>query len=103
MLAERRAIMKLDVRAFAIAAAITAAALFLICASFVVVMPKETTNLAGYLIHADLSGISRSLTWGNFFGGLACWTAGAGIVAGALSWLYNGLARAETVRTRGTS
>ena len=95
--------MKMDTRAFAIATAVTAAVLFLICAFFVAVLPKETTNFAGYLVHADLSGISRSLTWGNFFGGLACWTVGAGVVAGALAWLYNRIARVEAVRTRGTS
>lgn len=60
--------MKLDIRALAIAAAVVAAALFLICAFFVAVAPKETTAFAGHLIHADLSGISRSLTWASFFG-----------------------------------
>ena len=85
--------MKLDTRAFAIAAAIVAAVLFLICAFFVAVAPEATTNFAGHLIHADLSGIARSLTSGNFLGGLVCWTLGAGLVAGALAWLYNRLAR----------
>jgi hypothetical protein len=91
---ERRVIMKLDTRAFAIAAAIIAAALFLICAFFVAVAPEQTTNFAGHLIHSDLSGITRSLTWGNFFGGLACWTLGTGLVAAALAGVYNRLARA---------
>ena len=81
--------MKLDTRAFAIAAAIIAAALFLICAFFVAVAPEATTNFAGHLIHADLSGFTRSLTWGNFFGGLVCWTLGTGLVAAALAGVYN--------------
>lgn len=83
--------MKLDVRAFAVAAAVVAAALFLICALFVALAPEETTAFAGHLIHADLSGISRSLTWSNFFGGLVCWTVGTGFVGAALAWLYNRL------------
>jgi hypothetical protein len=90
---ERRVIMKLDTRAFAIAAAIIAAALFVICAFFVAVAPEATTNFVGHLIHADLSGFTRSLTWGNFFGGLVCWTLGTGFVAAALAWVYNRLAR----------
>lgn len=85
--------MKLDTRAFAIAAAIVAAALFLICAFFVAVAPEQTTNFAGHLIHADLNGIMRSLTWGSFFGGLVCWTLGTGVVGAALAWVYNRLAR----------
>jgi hypothetical protein len=91
---KRRVIMKLDTRAFAIAAATIAAALFVICAFFVAVAPEQTTNFAGHLIHADLSGFTRSLTWGNFFGGLVCWTFGEGIVAAALAEVYNRLARA---------
>ena len=85
--------MKLDTRAFAFAAAIVAAGLFLICGFSVAVAPEATTNFAGHLIHADLSGITRSLTWGNFLGGLVCWTVGIGVVGVALAWLYNRLAR----------
>ena len=85
--------MKLDTRAFAISAAIVAAALFLICAFFVAVAPRETTAFAEYLIHVDVSGIMRSLTWGSFFGGLISWTLGTGLVGAALAWLYNRLAR----------
>jgi hypothetical protein len=86
--------MKLDTRAFAIAAAIIAATLFLICAFFVAVAPEATTRFAGHLIHSDLSGITRSLTWGNFLGGLVCWTLGTGLVAAALARVYNRLAQA---------
>jgi CDP-diglyceride synthetase len=86
--------MKLDTRAFAIAAAIIAAALFLICAFFVAVAPETTTKVAGHMIHANLSGITRSLTWGDFIGGLVCWTLGTGFVAAALAGVYNRLARA---------
>lgn len=85
--------MKLDIRAFAIASAIVAAVLFVLCAFFVAIAPKETTAIAGHLIHADLSGIMRSLTWGDFFGGLVCWTFGTAIVAGTVAWLYNRLIR----------
>lgn len=87
--------MKLDTRAFAIAAAIISAALFLICGFFVAVAPEATTNFAGHLIHADLSSFTRSLTWGTFFGGLVCWTLGTGLVAAALAGLYNRLAGAR--------
>jgi hypothetical protein len=85
--------MKLDTRAFAIAAAVVAAALFTICAFFVAVAPRETTNVLGYLIHVDLSGLSRSLTWGNYFISLVSWSLGTGIVFGGMAWLYNRLAR----------
>lgn len=85
--------MKLDIRAFAIATALVTAVLFVICAFFVALAPRETTAVAGYLVHADLSGLSRSLTWGNFFGGLVGWSVGTAIIAGATAWLYNRLVR----------
>lgn len=85
--------MKLDLRAFAMASALMAAILFILCTFFVFIAPKETTAVAGHVIHADLSGIVRSLTWGNFFGGLLGWTVGTAIVAGATAWLYNRLVR----------
>ncbi|MEW6127488.1 MAG: DUF5676 family membrane protein [Acidobacteriota bacterium] len=90
--------MKLDIRAFAIASALIAATLFVVCAFFVAIAPKETTAIAGHLIHADLSGIVRSLTWGNFFGGLAGWTLGTASVAGATAWLYNHLTRSQALK-----
>ena len=92
--------MKLNTRAFAVATAAIAAVLFLICAFFVALAPGETTKFAGYLIHADLSGIMRSITWGNFFIGLVSWTLGTGLVGAALAWLYNRLAGVESAEGR---
>lgn len=95
--------MKLDVRAFAIAAAVIAAVLDAICAFFVAVAPDIPTAFFGYLIHSDLSVIPRSLTWGSYFVGLVEWALAAAIVAGAAAWLYNRLAGVEGVRdTRAT-
>ncbi len=87
--------MKLDTRAFAIAAAVIAAALDAICAFFVAVAPKQTTAFFGYLTHLDLSVIPRSLTWGSFFIGLVAWALGAAIVASAAAGLYNRITGVE--------
>ena len=92
--------MKLNARAFGTACALVAAELFLMCTLFVAVAPQATTNFAGHLIHADLSGFTRTLTWGNFFGGLVCWTLGPGIVGTTLAWSYNRLAGLERARDR---
>ena len=96
--------MKLNVRAFAIAAAVIAAAMDAICAFFVAVAPKQTTAFFGYLTHQDLSVIPRSLTWGSFCIGLVEWAVGAAIVAGAGAWLYNrltGIEKAEEIPAAG--
>ena len=81
--------MRLDSRAFGLAAGTVAAALFTLCALAVALAPTATTALATTLIHLDLSGMTRTLTWGSFFGGLVCWTLGVGLVFAALGGLYS--------------
>ena len=85
--------MKLDARAFGLAAGLTAGALFVICAIAVAIAPEATTAFAGHLIHVDLSGLSRSLTLGNFVGGLVCWTAGTALAF----WFIGGVALMGTL------
>lgn len=81
--------MRLELRAFALAGGLTAAVLFTICAAAVAVAPDATTAFAGTLIHADLSGIMRTLTWGSFCLGLVVWTAGTALVFGLAATIYN--------------
>ena len=83
--------MSLNARAFGLAAGLTAAVLFILCAAAVAVAPGSTTALFGYLIHADLSGFTRTLTWGSFAGGLILWSAGTGLTFALAAWFYNQL------------
>jgi membrane protein YqaA with SNARE-associated domain len=83
--------MRLDARAFGLAAGMTAAALFILCAVAVAIAPGPTTTFAGYLIHTDLSGLSRSLTLGNFVGGLICWAVGTTLTFWLVAAIYNRL------------
>jgi len=83
--------MRLDTRAFGLAAGATAAALFILCAVAVAIAPGATTAFAGYMIHTDLSELSRSLTFGNFVGGLVCWALGTGLTFWLVAALYNRL------------
>lgn len=83
--------MRLDARYFGTAAGIVAAVLFTICALAVAVAPDQTTAVAGYLIHMDLSGMARPVTVGNFLSGLVTWTLGSGIVFGSAAAIYNRL------------
>jgi membrane protein YqaA with SNARE-associated domain len=88
--------MRLDARAFGLATGATAAALFILCALAVAVAPGPTTAFAGYLIHTDLSGLSRSLTLGNFVGGLICWALGTALTSWLVAAIYNRLVRAPS-------
>jgi len=83
--------MRLDPRAFGLSAGMVAAILFILCALAVWVAPEATTAMFGTLIHADLSGITRTLTLGSFVAGLVCWTVGTAITFAAVASFYNRL------------
>jgi hypothetical protein len=83
--------MRLDARAFGLAAGAMAAVLFTICALAVAIAPGPTTAFAGYLIHTDLSSMSRSLTLGSFVGGLICWAVGTSLTFALVAAVYNRL------------
>jgi 2TM family of unknown function (DUF5676) len=83
--------MRINARGFGTAAGIVAAVLFTVCALAVAVAPDSTTAVAGYLIHLDLSGATRTLTFGSFVGGLVIWTLGTAIVFGFAAAIYNKL------------
>jgi hypothetical protein len=83
--------MRLDARAFGTAAGSVAAVLFTICAFAVAVAPEPTTALASYLIHMDLSGMTRSMTFGRLVGGLVIWTLGTAFTFGGVAAIYNRL------------
>ena len=83
--------MRLDARAFGTAAGIVAAVLFTICALAVAVAPEPTTALASYLIHMDLSGMTRSMTLSRFVGGLVLWTFCSAVTFAGVAAIYNRL------------
>ena len=85
--------MKLDARAFGIAAGIVAAAVSAVCALVVAIAPGSATGLLSYVIHADLTGLARTVTWGSFTGGMLFWGLATGLVFALGGWLYNRLVR----------
>ena len=83
--------MRLNTRAFGMAAGATAAVLFTVCSLAVAIAPDATTAFFGYLVHMDLSGLPRTLTFGTFIGGLVAWTFGAAFIFGLAAAIYNRL------------
>lgn len=83
--------MRLEPRAFGLAAGIVAMVLFVICATAVALAPDFTTAAGGFLFHADLSSFTRSVSWSNFVGGLLGWTVGTAAISALTAVLYNRL------------
>jgi 2TM family of unknown function (DUF5676) len=81
--------MKLNVWAFGVAIGIVIAAAFSICAFFVAIAPEATADFIGYLLHINLSGLTRPINWGSYFAGvlgIGLWTA---LWAAVAAQLYN--------------
>ncbi len=84
--------MKLNVKALSFASGIVAAASFIVCALAVAIAPGLTSRFFSYVFHIDLTSLSRTITWGNFFGGMLCFSVGVAILVGLTGWCYNRLA-----------
>ena len=81
--------MKLDAKAFAIAAGVAAAVVSAACALIVAVAPEFATSLFSNVVHLDLTPLARKVTWGNAVGGLVFWGLGTGVVFWFAAWVYN--------------
>jgi hypothetical protein len=74
-----------------LAAGVAAVVLFVICAIAVALAPDATMAMGEVLAHADLSVFTRTLTRGNFIGGLIGWGVGTALVFWFTAALYNRL------------
>lgn len=81
--------MKLDITAVAIAEGLVVAAVFVICAFVVAVVPEQTAAATRYLFHIDMSGIARPISWGGFFSGLIVSSVAMGLAGALWASIYN--------------
>lgn len=70
------------------ASAIAAAVLWTVCAALVVLAPGPAMWVTGQMLHADLSAMDWSLTFGSYFVGLVGWIVLAWVVAAAIGGVY---------------
>jgi hypothetical protein len=87
--------MRLNIKAFALAAGITAAAAFTVCALFVAVVPGLATSFFSDVTHLELTGMSRTLSWATYFEGLLFWSLGTAAVFGFAGWVYNAVSGSQ--------
>lgn len=90
--------MRIDPRAFGLAAGITAALITTLCAAFVALAPSTAIAFLGLVVHMDLAGMAARVTWTAFFTGLLFWSLFAGLIFGCAAWLYDRMATEPSVR-----
>ena len=90
--------MKLNTGATFWAVAIVSAVSYAICAALVAVAPGATSQFFSWVMHIDLTSLSRHITWSSFFGGMVCFSGLIGILASASAWAYNRLVASPSER-----
>lgn len=85
--------MKINSLNFALAGAITAAIVWVICSLLVWMMQGPMMNITGDMVHMNLSSLGFVLTLTGFIWGLIVWSLFAGIFAWLLAAIYNRLTK----------
>ena len=83
--------MKLNTGAVFWAVGLVSAASYAICAVLVAAAPGVTSRFLSWVLHIDLTGLSREVTWAKFFGGMLGFSLVTAILAWASAWAYNRL------------
>jgi len=84
-------IIKLNGRSLFLSTAILTAALYTLCVGFIAVAPQVAMAFFSYILHADLTNITRPIRWDSFVVGLLAWSLGTGLYAALIARLYNRL------------
>ena len=85
--------MRLDSRAFALAAGTMVAAFFLLCSTAYRIVPDWYARQYTLFMHVDLTKYGRIPGWGEVILGTVGWGVGVAILALLLAGIYNRLAR----------
>ena len=83
--------MKLHALKFGLAAAISIAILWIICSLIVWLSPSMSMEMAGHMVHSDLSQMQWQLSLSGIIIGLFIWSLFAGITGWLIAKLYNKL------------
>lgn len=85
--------MKINALNFALASAITAAIVWLVCSLLVWMMPGAMMTTTGNMVHMDMSRFGWMFSPTGVIWGLVVWSLFAGIFAWLLAAIYNYLSR----------
>lgn len=82
---------RLNPRSLFTATGIISGAFFIACFLSLAVAPQPAMSFFGYILHADLTSISRPVSLGSFVIGLLVWSLGTGVYAALIARIYNRL------------
>lgn len=84
---------RLSPRSLFTATSIISGTFFTACFLSLAVAPQPTMAFLSYILHSDLTSISRPVSLGSFVVGLLVWSLGTGVYAALIARIYNRLLR----------
>ena len=91
--------MKLNIKAVAIAEAVVAGALFVLCRLAFALAPEATLAALKYLTHIDWPSVAKPVNWGGFLSGLMVFTVFTAAIGAVWAWIYNLLERHQETKS----
>lgn len=82
-------VLRLSTRSLFLATVINTGIAYLICVLFLTVAPQATMTFFSYVLHANLTGIIRSITWVSFIVSLLVCSVSTGLYAALVARSYN--------------
>lgn len=90
--------MSLDTKSFGLSAGIATAIVYSICALVVALSPNAASAVLSYVIHLDLSTLTRPLSWVSYLVGVVTLSVTVGLVFSLAAGFYNRFSRSATAR-----
>ena len=90
--------MSLDTKSFGLSAAAATAIVYSICALVVSLSPSGASSVLSYVLHLDLSTMTRPLSWASYFVGVVAFSITVGLVFALAAGFYNRFARGAIAR-----
>jgi hypothetical protein len=83
--------MRFNAKLLGLAAGLAAAISYVLCAIAVALAPVATARTFSYVMHINLSSLSRSLTWGSFLVGMMMFSVTVGLLVSLAGLIYSRL------------
>jgi hypothetical protein len=90
--------MRINSSALGLAAGAITAIAFGICGIFFTIAPGPTSAFVSWVMHIDVTGMTRPVSVANLIGGIVLFSAYVGVFVGATAALYNRMTKTPTAR-----
>lgn len=90
--------MRINASALGLAAAAITALAFGACGVFFMIVPGPASAFVSWVLHTDVTGMTRPLSVPNLIGGIVIFSVYVGLLVGGTAALYNRMTKVQSAR-----